>query len=238
MAEQVKPYNSSSKKKQISLMFDNISKTYDAINFIMSFGMDYYWRLKIANKINNNSAEILDVATGTADLAILMSKKTTGKVIGVDISDLMLDIGRKKVIKKDISNIELINADGESLPFKNCAFDLVTSSFGIRNFENIKRGLKEFNRVLKSGGELIILEPSIPKNLIFKQFYLFYFNIILPIIGYFISRDKRAYQYFTKSVNAFPNDKKFIKMLNETGFRQCKVKKMTMGIISIFIAKK
>jgi len=238
MSEHVKPYNSSSKKKQISLMFDNISKTYDTINFIMSFGMDYYWRLKIANRIKNNSIKILDVATGTADLAILMSKRTTENVIGVDISDLMLDIGRKKITKKEISNIELINADGENLPFKNCTFNLVTSSFGIRNFENLKKGLKEFNRVLKNGGELIILEPSIPKNLIFKKFYMAYFNVILPVIGYFISKDKRAYKYFTKSVNAFPNDKKFIKMLNEAGFRQCKVNKTTMGIISIFIAKK
>lgn len=238
MSEQVKPYNSSSKKKQISLMFDNISETYDKINFIMSFGMDYFWRLKIANRIKNSTVNILDVATGTADLAILMSKKTTGNVIGVDISELMLDVGRKKVIKKDISNIELINADGENLPFEDSSFSLVTSAFGIRNFENIKSGLIEFNRVLKTEGELIILEPSIPKNLIFKQFYLFYFNIILPVIGYFISKDKRAYQYFTKSVNAFPSDKKFIKMLEESGFRDCKVNKITMGIVSIFIAKK
>ena len=116
-------------------MFDNISKTYDTINFIMSFGMDYYWRLKIANRIKSNSVKILDVATGTADLAILMSKRTTENVIGVDISDLMLDIGREKITKKEISNIELINADGENLPFKNCTFDLVTSSFGIRNLK-------------------------------------------------------------------------------------------------------
>ena len=236
----IKPYNNSEKKKnQIINMFDNISATYDLLNLILSLRMDYLWRKKSIRYINNDPKKILDIATGTADLAIMAAKYTNAKIIGVDISEKMLTIGNKKIKKNKLSKrISLELADAEQLPFKNNSFQAITSGFGVRNFENINIGLSEMYRVLDKNGVLVILEPSKPSKFPIKQLYNIYFTYILPLLGRVISKDKNAYTYLTNSVNAFPSKKIFLKKLQETGFKNCKYKPLTFGIVSLYSAKK
>ena len=236
----IKPYNNSEKKKnQIINMFDNISETYDLLNLILSFRMDSRWRRQAIQNIKNNPKTILDIATGTADFAIMAAKYTNAKIIGVDISEKMLTIGNKKIKKNKLSKrISLELADAEQLPFKNNSFQAITSGFGVRNFENIETGLSEMHRVLDKDGVLVILEPSTPSKFPVKQLYNIYFRYILPLLGKIISKDKNAYTYLTNSVNAFPTKKVFLKKLKETGFKDCKHIPMTFGIVSLYSAKK
>jgi len=236
----IKPYNNSEKKKnQIINMFDNISETYDLLNLILSFRMDSRWRRQAIQNIKNNPKTILDIATGTADFAIMAAKYTNAKIIGVDISEKMLTIGNKKIKKNKLSKrISLELADAEQLPFKNNSFQAITSGFGVRNFENINIGLSEMYRVLDKNGVLVILEPSKPSKFPVKQLYNIYFTYILPLLGKIISKDKNAYTYLTHSVNAFPSKKIFLKKLQETGFKNCKYKPLTFGIVSLYSAKK
>ena len=236
----VKPYNNSENKKtQIINMFDNISETYDLLNLVLSFRMDYIWRKKSIQNIQNNPKKILDIATGTADFAIMAAKYTNAKIIGVDISKKMLNIGNKKINKYQLSNrIILKLADAEQLPFKNNSFQAITSGFGVRNFENMETGLSEMHRVLDKDGVLVILEPSKPSKFPIKQLYNIYFRYILPLLGNIISKDKNAYRYLTNSVNAFPSKKVFLKKLQETGFKDCKHIPLTFGIVSLYSAKK
>tara|TARA_B100000579_G_scaffold437232_1_gene465763 strand:+ start:1826 stop:2545 length:720 start_codon:yes stop_codon:yes gene_type:complete len=236
----VKPYNNSENKKtQIINMFDNISETYDLLNLVLSFRMDYIWRKKSIQSIKNNPEKILDIATGTADLAIMAAKYTNAKIIGVDISKKMLSIGNKKIKKYELSNRILLKlGDAEQLPFKNNSFQAITSGFGVRNFENIETGLSEMHRVLEKDGVLVILEPSKPSKFPVKQLYNIYFRYILPLLGKIISKDKNAYTYLTNSVNAFPPKKVFLKKLQETGFKDCKHIPLTFGIVSLYSAKK
>ena len=236
----IKPYNTSERKKtQIIDMFDNISETYDLLNLILSFRMDYVWRKKSIKKISNNPEKILDVATGTADLAIMAAKYTNAKIIGVDISKKMLNIGDKKIKKRKLSNRILLKlADVEKLPFKNNSFQAITSGFGVRNFDSIDTGLSEMYRVLDKNGVLVILEPSKPSKFPIKQLYNIYFTYILPLLGKIISKDKKAYTYLNNSVNAFPSKKIFLKKLEKIGFNDCKHIPLTFGIVSLYSAKK
>ena len=236
----ISPYNQTeNKKKQIVRMFDNIAETYDLLNHLLSIRMHLIWRKKAIKKLKNNPKKILDIGTGTGDFAISAAKYTNAKIIGVDLSENMMAIGKKKVHKKKLNNRILFKkADAEKLPFKDDLFDVITAGFVIRNFENIEKGLSELYRVLKKNGDLLILEPSLPSKKPLKQIYNFYFSIILPIIGNKISKDKNAYEYLNKSVKKFSSKEKFIKRLKLIGFKQCQHIPLTFGITSLYIVRK
>ena len=236
----VTPYNNSkSKKEQITIMFDNIAKSYDFLNHSLSLGMDNIWRKKAIKKLTNDPKNILDVATGTADFAISAAKYTNAQITGIDISQGMLDVGKKKIAKKKIDKrIKLQRADSEKLPFNDNSFDAITVGFGVRNFENLEKGLSEIYRVLNTNGVIAILEPSTPNFFPLKQLYHIYFHNILPIIGSLISKDKNAYKYLPDSVREFPNKKDFINILKKIGFKKCEYFPLTFGIVSLYIAIK
>jgi demethylmenaquinone methyltransferase/2-methoxy-6-polyprenyl-1,4-benzoquinol methylase len=236
----VTPYNSSeSKKKQVSEMFDNIANSYDFLNHSLSLGMDNVWRKIAIKKLTNNPKTILDIATGTGDFAVSAAKYTDAKITGIDISQGMLNVGIEKIRKKNLNNrISLQLADSESLPFNDNTFDAITAGFGVRNFENLNKGLSEMKRVLNKDGIAVILEPSTPKYFPLKQFYKLYFHHVLPTIGAWISKDKSAYSYLPESVDAFPSGEKFIIELKNVGFRDCKHIPLTFGIVSLYIAIK
>ncbi|MFT4679148.1 MAG: demethylmenaquinone methyltransferase/2-methoxy-6-polyprenyl-1,4-benzoquinol methylase [Flavobacteriales bacterium] len=239
MKEVVKPYSDTSgKKEQVAEMFDNIAHSYDFLNHFFSLGIDVLWRkkaLKILKK--TQPSDILDIATGTADFAIQAAKMdvASGKIIGIDISRGMLDVGDVKLKKKDLSDkIELIQADSENLPFEDESFDGYTVGFGVRNFENLEAGLKEMHRVLKPGALGVILEFSKPAKFPMKQLFGFYFRFIMPTIGKLVSKDSRAYTYLPESVNAFPEGKEFVNILQKCGFRDVIAKPVTGGIATIY----
>lgn len=235
--DQVTPYQTADpKKKQVADMFDNISGSYDFLNHFFSAGIDKRWRKKaIAILREDNPEQILDVATGTGDFAFEALKLNPKKITGIDISDGMLEIGRKKIRKRCMDDrMEFINADSENLPFGNDEFDAVTVSFGVRNFEDLKAGLAEINRVLRPGGKAVILEFSKPKGFPLKQIYFTYFKYVMPLLGKVISKDKSAYEYLPKSVLAFPEGKDFEDIMREVGFEKTKRKKLTGGIASIY----
>lgn len=239
---EVVPYKeeNASKKDQVARMFDSISHRYDFLNHFLSLGIDRAWRRKAIKLLRkSNPKVILDVATGTADFALQALVLNPDKVIGVDISNGMLEIGRKKIDRKGNSNIiELIHADSEKLPFQENKFDAITVGFGVRNFENLKQGLQEMLRVLKPGATLVVLEFSHPTRFPFKQLYNFYFKAILPKLGQWISKDKAAYTYLPESVEAFPDGERFIKILGDTGYKNITCKPLTFGISSIYTAQK
>ena len=237
---QVTPYkNSKSKKEQVITMFDNIAKSYDFLNHSLSLGMDNVWRKKAIKKLNNNPKSILDIATGTGDFAISAAKHTSAKITGIDISQGMLNIGIQKIEKKQLNNrITLQKADSEDLPFQENSFDAITAGFGVRNFENLSKGLSEMYRVLNTNGIVAILEPSTPKYFPLKQLYNLYFHYILPTIGFWISKDKDAYSYLPESVDAFPSGEQFITKMQKVGFKDCKHLPLTFGIVSLYIAIK
>ena len=237
----IKPQQDSqvSKKLQVAKMFDNIAKSYDFLNHSLSFGMDFYWRKKAISKLTNNPKKILDVATGTADFAIAATKMKEVQIIGIDISEKMLEIGENKIKQKGLENlIKLQLADSENLPFESGSFDGITAGFGVRNFENLQLGLSEMCRVLKEGGIAVILEPSKPKAFPVKQIYSAYFHYILPFLGRLISKDNRAYNYLPESVDAFPENEKFIEILKVVGFTKAQHLPLTLGIVSLYIAIK
>ena len=237
----IKPQQDSqvSKKLQVAKMFDNIAKSYDFLNHFLSFGMDFYWRKKAVSKLTNNPKKILDVATGTADFAIAATKMKEVQIIGIDISEKMLEIGKNKIKQKGLENlIKLQLADSENLPFESGSFDGITAGFGVRNFENLQLGLSEMCRVLKEGGIAVILEPSKPKAFPVKQIYSAYFHYILPFLGRLISKDNRAYNYLPESVDAFPENEKFIEILKVVGFTKAQHLPLTLGIVSLYIAIK
>ena len=235
-----KPYNSKEgKKQQIITMFNNIATNYDILNFTLSAGLDNIWRKKAVKKLSNNPKKILDVATGTGDFAICASKYTKAKITGIDISNGMLDIANQKIKKKNLSKrIRFNEGDSEDMPFKDNEFDAVTVGFGVRNFENLEKGLNEIYRVLNKEGEIVILEPSFPTKKIFKTLYKLYFNFILPKIGALVSRDGAAYSYLPKSVATFPKNKEFIYLLKKIGFKKVKYIPLSFGIVSLFVAIK
>jgi demethylmenaquinone methyltransferase/2-methoxy-6-polyprenyl-1,4-benzoquinol methylase len=243
MQKIVKPYDNSqlSKKKQVEKMFDNISSNYDFLNHFLSFGIDHIWRRKTIRLMQaKNPKVILDVATGTGDLAFTAYKKLNpDKIIGLDLSNGMLEVGRNKIKKKKLEDkLEFVQGDSENLPFKDNFFDSVMVSFGVRNFENLNIGLKEIFRVLKPSGNIFVLEFSKPKKFPIKQLFGFYSKAILPILGSFISKDKSAYHYLPASVDAFPEGENFTNELEEVGFSNSTYKSLSGGISSIYVAEK
>jgi len=238
----VVPYKDqqSSKKEQVAQMFDNISPKYDFLNHTLSLGIDNLWRKKAIKQLKEDQPKlILDIATGTGDFAIAALKLDPEKVIGVDISAGMLEFGKKKMIKRGLSDmIEMRLGDSEGLEFEENKFDAVIVAFGVRNFENLEEGLKDMHRVLKETGKVVVLEFSRPKVFPFKQLYNFYFRWILPKIGRLISKDQSAYTYLPKSVNAFPDGQKFVDILDKIGFKQTTCKPLTFGISSIYTGVK
>lgn len=242
MAEHVKPYNQEENKKaQISKMFNSIAPYYDFLNRFLSLGIDTIWRKKAINALKaDNPQTILDVATGTADLAIEATKRLTpNKVTGIDISTDMLAIGRKKIEKKGLTTkIELLEGDSLDLPFEDNTFDAITVAFGVRNYENLEKGMKEMNRVLRPNGKLVVLEFSRPTMFPLKQGFNFYFKNILPVIGRITSKDPKAYSYLYESVQAFPDGKDFVNVMERTGYKDGTAKSMTFGICSLYVGKK
>lgn len=238
----VVPYKEekSGKKDQVAKMFDNISHRYDFLNHFLSLGIDKIWRKKAISLLKSNPpALLLDVATGTGDFALQALELNPEKIIGIDISEGMLEAGRKKIRAKSLENrIELKYADSENLPFAENTFDAVTVAFGVRNFENLEKGLQEIYRVLKPGGRIVVLEFSQPRRFPFKQIYNFYFSTILPRVGRLISSDKAAYTYLPESVKAFPDGENFIVILRHVGFKSTQCKALTFGISSIYSAAK
>lgn len=237
---QVKPYSTEgSKKEQVAEMFDNISKRYDFLNHLLSMGIDKTWRSKVVKMVKaGNPTKILDVATGTADLAIALGNNIEAEVIGLDISAGMLEVGKQKVASRKMQNVNLVLGDGENLPFEDETFDAVTVAFGVRNFENLEKGIKDIYRVIKPGGQLVVLEFSQPEKAPFKQLYNFYFKNILPNIGKMVSKDSRAYTYLPESVQAFPYGDRFLEVLKNCGFNSNTGKTVTFGIASIYNGKK
>ena len=237
---QITPYNNTeNKKKQITQMFDNIAKSYDLLNHSLSLGMDNLWRKIAIKKLTNQPTSILDIATGTADFAIIASKYTKAQITGIDISKGMLEVGHKKIIKHGLDHrINLQLADSENLPFDDNSFDALTAGFGVRNFQDLNKGLSEMNRTLKSEGIVVILEPSEPSFFPLKQLYNLYFHYILPFIGGIVSKDKNAYAYLPDSVTAFPSGRHFLAELKKAGFKNCKHISLTCGIVSLYVAIK
>lgn len=238
MTKTVKPYNkeNTSKKEEVAEMFNNISKKYDFLNHFLSLGIDKIWRKKAIKILSeNNPKVILDMATGTGDFAIEALKLNPEKIIGVDISQGMLNVGIEKMKKKKVDHIiQLELGDSEDLPFDTNTFDGYTVGFGVRNFENLKKGLGEMLRVLKPGGKGVILEFSKPKKFPVKQYYAFHSRYIIPTIGKIVSKDSRAYTYLPDSIKAFPEGTDFIKILEDVGYKNCQIKTVGGGIASIY----
>lgn len=237
---QVTPYNSeSSKKSQVEDMFDNIAPKYDLLNHVLSMKIDVLWRNKLVKWMNNdNPKETLDVATGTGDLAIAVEKGTGAKVVGLDLSQQMLNVGVIKIKKLNLDGkISMQKGDAENLPFEDNRFDAVSVAFGVRNFENLTKGLAELRRVVKENKSVYILEFSKVEGFL-GPFYMFYFKNILPAIGRLVSKDNRAYTYLPDSVNAFPFGEKMRQILLDTGFKKVEYKKLSLGIATIYKATK
>jgi demethylmenaquinone methyltransferase/2-methoxy-6-polyprenyl-1,4-benzoquinol methylase len=240
----VKPYSiEGSKKEQVSKMFDNIARHYDFLNHFLSLGIDKIWRRKMIKEVGMvNPNLLLDVATGTGDVAINTLKQLNNnnlRIVGIDISPEMLNIGKKKINTEGVSDkIEMLVGDSENLPFENNKFDAVTVAYGVRNFENLEKGLAEMNRVLKPNGKLVVLEFSKPSMFPFRQLFNFYFKHILPTIGKLTSKDPRAYAYLYESVQSFPDGSDFINVLHKTGYTNTQCVPLTLGICSIYTAFK
>ncbi|WP_138433340.1 bifunctional demethylmenaquinone methyltransferase/2-methoxy-6-polyprenyl-1,4-benzoquinol methylase UbiE [Winogradskyella algicola] len=242
MAEKVKPYKNSnaSKKEQVTEMFDTISNEYDGLNRVISFGIDVKWRNKVVKIVSQKQPEnILDIATGTGDLAINLASTNAKEIIGLDISNGMLEVGRKKIVTKKLENIiSMVIGDSENLPFGDNTFDAITVAFGIRNFENLEKGLSEILRVLKPNGIFVILETSVPTNPIYKFGYNIYSKFILPTIGKLFSKDKIAYNYLSESASVFPYGEELNNILRKIGFINVEDKPQTMGVATIYTASK
>ena len=228
------------KKVRVEAMFNDIAPRYDFLNHFLSLGIDIRWRKKVRRLIAPIQPEqILDVATGTGDLAIELTRLNPQKITGVDIAANMLEIGKEKVAAKKLSGIiELLLGDSEDLPFENNSFDAVTVAFGVRNFEHLQKGLGEMYRVMRPGGMVAILEFSKPKTFPFRQIYNFYFKYILPGLGRMVSKNEEAYTYLPESVSAFPEDQAFINELEKAGYSETKQKRLTMGIATLYTATK
>jgi demethylmenaquinone methyltransferase / 2-methoxy-6-polyprenyl-1,4-benzoquinol methylase len=242
MANKITPYKDSSlsKKEQVAQMFDTISGNYDNLNRVISFGIDVKWRKKVLKMIGKSHPKtILDIATGTGDLAILMAQTKADKIIGLDISAGMLEVGVQKIANKNLSKtIEMVLGDSENIPFEDDYFDAITVAFGVRNFENLEKGLSEILRVLKPNGTFVILETSVPDKTPYKQGYEFYSKNILPLIGKLFSKDNVAYGYLSESAAAFPYGEKLNNILRKIGFIDVVALPQTFGVATIYSASK
>jgi demethylmenaquinone methyltransferase/2-methoxy-6-polyprenyl-1,4-benzoquinol methylase len=238
--KQVTPYNTEAgKKKEVEDMFDNIAPKYDLLNHVLSMKIDVLWRNTLVKWMNKDQPKfVLDVATGTGDLAIAVQKGTGAKVTGLDLSQQMLNVGIEKIRKINLDNqIDMMKGDAENLPFEDNKFDAVSVAFGVRNFENLEVGLAELRRVVKEQKSVYILEFSKVEGFL-GPFYMFYFKNILPQIGKLVSKDNRAYTYLPDSVNAFPFGEKMKNILLKVGFQKVEYKKLSLGIATIYKATK
>lgn len=244
MSEQkvVKPYNdaSKSKKEEVAEMFNNISKRYDFLNHFLSLGIDKIWRKKAITELKEiNPSRILDIATGTGDFALAALKINPKEVVGIDISEGMLAVGKEKMIAKKVDNIISMQlGDSENLPFEDNYFDGLTVGFGVRNFENLEKGLAEMLRVIRPEGKAIILEFSKPKKFPIKQVFGFYSKYFIPFFGKNISKDEKAYAYLPESVEAFPEGENFKAILTKIGYKNVTSKLVSGGIATIYIGRK
>ena len=242
MSKKVTPYKDSElgKKAQVTEMFDNVSANYDLLNRVLTFGIDISWRKNVVALVKEGKAKkVLDIATGTGDLAIMMAKADIHDVTGLDISPGMLNIGIQKVKDQGLNEkVDMVIGDSEELPFDEGTFDAITVAFGVRNFENLELGLREIHRVLKPEGSLIVLETSQPTKFPVKQGFQFYSKYIIPTIGKILSKDKSAYDYLPESAAAFPFGEKFNNILLKTGFNSSKVYPQTLGVATIYHAIK
>lgn len=242
MGKKVTPYKDSklTKKKQVEHMFDTISNNYDSLNRVISLGADVKWRKKVVAMVAATHPDsILDIATGTGDLAIQMANSGATKIVGLDLSEGMLKVGRKKIADKSLdSKIEMIQGDSEKLPFSDASFDAITVAFGVRNFENLEKGLSEIYRVLKPNGIFVVLETSVPTKFPYKQGYRLYSGKILPLIGKLFSKDKDAYMYLSRSAANFPYGKSFNNILQKIGFIDIHNMPQTFGVSTIYSASK
>lgn len=241
--DKVVPFETSerSKKEQVAEMFNSIAFRYDFLNRFLSAGTDVRWRKKAINQLKNLQPKfILDVATGTADMALMeMKLLRPEKITGIDIADKMLEIGRQKIDKQGLGDkITLLNGDSETINFPDNSFDAVTVAFGVRNFENLEKGLSEIRRVLKPGGKLVVLEFSKPKTKGFSWFYNFYMKLVAPQFGKMFSKNKEAYSYLNNSIQAFPEGDAFVTILNQQGYSHTSCKKLSLGICSIYCGSK
>lgn len=226
-------------KKQVAEMFDNIAPRYDFLNHFLSLGIDKLWRKRLVKLLNKGQVtNVLDVATGTGDLAISIAKSGKKQIIGIDISEQMLEIGKKKVAERKMDCIRLKYGDSENLEFESNQFDAVTVAFGVRNFENLEKGLSEMFRVLETNGRVFILEFSMPENSFIRALYRFYFLKILPFIGRAFSKHSNAYTYLPESVEGFPKNMEMLRIMQKIGFRETHFYPLTFGIAAIYCGKK
>lgn len=242
MSEKVTPYKDSDlgKKEQVAQMFNNISDNYDGLNRMISFGIDVKWRKKVVKLVADCQPKlVLDIATGTGDLAINISKNTSAsKIIGLDISEGMLNVGKQKVAKENLNNVELVLGDSEKIPFEDNTFDAITVAFGIRNFETLEKGLAEILRVLKPKGSFVILETSVPAKTPYKQFYNFHSSKVFPLMGKLFSKEGSAYSYLSESAAKFPHGENLNNILRKVGFIEVANKPQTFGVATIYTATK
>ena len=242
MSSKVNPYKNStlSKKDQVTQMFDTISKEYDGLNRVISFGIDIKWRKKVVALVKQNAPQrVLDIATGTGDLAIQLTETGATEIIGLDISKGMLEVGREKVAAKHLNDtVSMVVGDSEALPFETSSFDAITVAFGVRNFENLEKGLSEILRVLKPNGTFVILETSVPTKFPYKQGYGIYTKYLMPLIGKLFSKDKQAYSYLSESANIFPHGEALNNILRKVGFIEVTHLPQTFGSATIYKASK
>ena len=241
MKKSVTPYNQEdSKKKQVTEMFDGISTEYDALNRKISLGIDVKWRRRVVDLLIPKKPEsILDIATGTGDLALALTATKASRIVGLDISAGMLSVGKDKVKIENLENtIEMVIGDSEALTYDDNSFDAVTVAFGVRNFENLELGLSELFRVLKPGGTLVVLETAVPTRFPFKQGYKFHTQVIIPLMGKLFTRDQAAYKYLSDSAAVFPHGKQFNNILEKMGFIEVEDSPQTLGVASIYCATK
>ncbi|MCL6275140.1 bifunctional demethylmenaquinone methyltransferase/2-methoxy-6-polyprenyl-1,4-benzoquinol methylase UbiE [Muricauda sp. 2012CJ35-5] len=242
MSKKVTPYKDSElgKKEQVTQMFDTISKDYDGLNRVISFGIDVKWRKRVVQILKDKKPKsILDIATGTGDLAIALTTTGAERIVGLDISPGMLEVGRDKIKDRKLDQtIDMVVGDSENLEFEDNSFDAATVAFGVRNFENLEKGLQEIHRVLKPGGGLVILETSVPTKTPYKQGYHLYCRYLLPTIGKIFSKDRSAYAYLSESASKFPHGQAFNNILGKIGFIGIENMPQTFGVASIYVATK
>ncbi|MDD3738229.1 MAG: bifunctional demethylmenaquinone methyltransferase/2-methoxy-6-polyprenyl-1,4-benzoquinol methylase UbiE [Lentimicrobiaceae bacterium] len=233
------PSSNYSDKSVVKDMFNNIAPKYDTLNRLLSFGIDKIWRKKLIKQlISNNPEKVLDVATGTGDLAFHLLKKHETEVVAVDISTNMMEIARQKAKKNNVTNVSFMEASAENLPFDDNSFDAVMVAFGIRNFADLNKGLTEMHRVLKIKGKVFILEFSEPNKLLLKNLYKFYSKQIIPVIGKLVSKNKYAYKYLPETIAEFPKNDKMVEIIVNNGYSNCIYYKYTGGICNLYVAEK
>lgn len=229
------------KSDNVAAMFNSIAAKYDFLNHFLSLGIDKLWRRRLVKQLaKSNPRQVLDIATGTGDLAIQLAKHHKSvNITGVDISENMLSIGREKILKRKLEGrINLKQANSLSLPFADAEFDAAMVAFGVRNFEDLSKGITEIHRVLKDGGSLYVLEFSMPSRFPMRNLYRFYFRRVLPFVGGIVSGSKSAYTYLPESVFAFPEKEKFVEIMANAGFKNCSYKRLTFGVASIYVGSK